>query len=208
MSIFLKRTTVALLACFSATIAFSDSFALGSCVALSDDTLRLSCYDKASNYAPKSENEPAAATATSYNGNWSFSERTDTFTDKDTSSLYMASDYSGRRGDDAPESIIMRCDGEKSFDIYVVFDGYIGSANDRVPVRYRFDGQEAVSERWSESTDGTAAFLPGSYKEFKAGLFSGANFVFEVSDYNGSTSSAKFTNSIHPKLEFIKTGCE
>jgi len=177
-------------------------------VTLSDDALRLSCYDNALNYTPKSDNEPVVETATSYNGNWIFSEKSDSFTDKDTSFLYMVPDISGRSGTDAPDGIIIRCDGEKSFDIYVKFDGYVGSTDDRVPVRFRFDGQEAVSERWLESTDGTAAFLPGGYKQFKAGLFSGASFIFGVSDYNGSSSSAKFTNSIHPKLEFIKTGCK
>ena len=71
----------------------------------------------------------------------------------------MVSDISGRSGKNAPEGIIIRCDGKKSFDIYVRFNGYVGSTDDRVPVRFRFDGQAAVSERWSESTDGTAAFL-------------------------------------------------
>lgn len=205
---FLGVYTLVLSTILSASVVMSEASTLEQCVEISDDTARLTCYDNAVANEPKSVENPSVEAAVPYSGNWYFQEAYDDFTDKDSSFLMLSSDITGRRGRDYPSQIIMRCDSQNSFEIYAKFNGYVGARNNRVPIRFRFDGQEAVSERWSKSTDGTAAFLPSSYRQFKAGLFSGADFIFGVSDYNGSQSSAKFTNSVHPKLEFIKSGCK
>ena len=111
------------------------------------------------------------------------------------------------RGSDAPDTLILRCDGEGSFDIYMVVDGYIG--NDAAKVRYRFEGKDAVSSSWDISVDGKAVFdvpwtKPG---KFVLELLSGNDFLFEVTDYRGVKNSAEFDNSLDPNFDYILSGC-
>ena len=61
-------------------------------------------------------------------------------------------------------------------------------------MRYRFGESAPISERWSESTDGTADFLPDGYKDFIRGVKSGEDFVFEMTDFRGSSSRVRTHN--------------
>ena len=184
---------------------------ISDCVDLTDDQLRLQCYDTAMglNQNNDTPNDEADDNSLEVVGGtkWLFFESKDDFTDEDTSSIGLAPVASSNRGDDPPALLVMRCDGEGGYDTYMIFDGYIGSRNDRIPVRYRFDEEEAVEESWGESTDGTAAFLPDNYNDFRTGVLAGKSFVFEVTDFRGSRSSARFENSIEPRFEFITGGC-
>lgn len=137
--------------------------------------------------------------------NWVFVKNNDDFTDKDTSFVYLSA--SSAVGADDPESIVARCDGKGGYEIYVKTNGYIGARDDRVRVRYRFGSDKPISERWSESTSGTAAFLPDGYKDFRGKLALGRDFIFEVTDYNGSRSRSEFENNKDEKLDFVMSGC-
>jgi hypothetical protein len=77
-----------------------------------------------------------------------------------------------------------------------------------VPVRYRFGKNDAISERWSESTNGRAAFLPSSCNDFRKNLATGKDFVFEITDFNGNRGSSEFDNSKDDKLEFVMGWCK
>jgi hypothetical protein len=199
--------------------AAAENFDLSSCVGIESDTDRLKCFDDffAAGGEPI-ESEAAAHQADSDNAeeasaplltsNWLFMEQKDAFNDSDTSMLVLLNDAGSTRGQDAPKSLVIRCDGDGGIEIYMVFDGYMGGdRNDRVPVRYRFGEKPAVAEKWSISTDGTAAFLPKGYRDFKEGIASGESFIFEGEDFRGSTSSASFTNILHEKFEFVMSGC-
>ncbi|WP_194095792.1 hypothetical protein [Marivivens aquimaris] len=193
-----------------ADVAASQDVSAETCLALNDDQERLGCYDRQFGYVARAEEEtaPEVAKPISTSSNWHFFENADDFSDQDTSYIILSSVAGRGRYNDAPDAIWIRCDGQGAFEVFVTVDGYIGgNRNDRVPVRFRFGSDDPVSELWNISTNGQGAFLPQSYNDFKTGIFSGEDFVFEVTDYQGSKSSAEFRNSDHPKLDFIRNGC-
>ena len=181
----------------------SDSNSLNKCVSYSDNELRLKCYDAISKYNSKQDSD------TDVSSTWNYTENIDDFTDKNTSRLSLWHKSGSQKGDSFPKYIVMRCNGKGNYDIYVVSSGYIGG--DSVPVKYRFGTEEAVSEKWGKSTDGTAAFHPSStrYKaqSFSKMLTTGQDFILSLKNYEGSQSSARFDNSVHPKFNFIFGGC-
>jgi len=183
--------------------AFADSNNLNKCVSFSDNELRLKCYDAISKYNSKQDSD------TDVSSTWNYTENIDDFTDKNTSRLSLWHKSGSQKGDSFPDFIVMRCDGKGNYDIYVGSSGYIGG--EKIPVKYRFGNEEFASEIWHESTDGTAAFYPSSYrykaKTFSKMLTSGQDFILSLENYQGSQSSAKFDNSIHPKFNFILGGC-
>ena len=194
------------------------------CAKITDDAARLVCYDKFLGYIkgidqsgleqvidPLSKALDDALGITSdtanANSNWRYHENQDAFTDANTSYLALKLKSGSDRGGDAPKTLILRCDGEGSSDIYMVVDGYIGS--DAAKVRYRFEGKDAVSSSWDISTDGKAVFdtpwtKPG---KFVLELASGNDFLFEVTDHRGVRSSAEFDNSLDPNFDYILSGC-
>lgn len=196
---------------FIGTATFGQVDKLEECLEFTEDQRRLECYDAAMGLADdmadlvSGPNETVATVEGL--SNWDFNESADEFTDRNTSFIVLTSDPISRRGDDPPMFLVLRCDGQGGYDTYMIFDGYIGSTNDSIPVRYRFDGEEAIAERWSESTDGTAAFLPKRFNDFRSGLLAGTDFAFEVTDFRGSKSSARFENSMDANFELITKGC-
>ncbi len=151
------------------------------------------------------ETSPSAQDATNAS-KWNFVENFDSFNDKNTSMVVL--EASGYIGYDDPKNLIVRCDAKGGYDIIIVSNGYIGARDNRVPVRYRFGKNDAISERWSESTSGRAAFLPSSYNDFRKNLATGEDFVFEITDFNGNRGSSEFDNSKDDKLEFVMGGCK
>lgn len=202
------KSCAALLAIFVGSSLTAQETSFSECTAMVDDQQRLTCYDNLADYvAPEPEVEADSSSVVQQIASaWIFLEEFDQFTDKNTSGLALYSNSDTHRGEDPPSILFMRCDGDGGYFIVVGFDGYIGSDN-KVPVRYRFDDQEAISERWNGSTNGNAAFLPGGYNDFKAGVLEGKSFAFEVTDFRGSTSAARFENMIDPKFDFITNGC-
>lgn len=156
--------------------------------------------------------DPTSTNDVKYAGGWVFIEKKDPFTDKNASYLYLNSEYMGRSGDDFPETLVIRCKGS-GHDAYIAADGFIGG--DSSKVRYRFGNKQMRSESWSLSTDGDAIFAPYTgnsvglerLSNFIKEVRSGEDFLFELSDYRGTKSSASFDNSVHPKLDFVLNGC-
>ncbi len=143
---------------------------------------------------------------TSSASKWNFVEQFDSFNDKNSSMVIL--EASGYIGNDDPKDLIVRCDAKGGYDIIIASNGYIGARDNRVPVRYRFGKNDAISERWSESTNGKAAFLPSSYNDFRRNLATGEDFVFEITDFNGNSGSSEFDNSKDEKLDFVMGGCK
>ena len=173
---------------------------LSGCLGFQDDKKRLGCYDSAAGFSPENA-------ATDSDGKWIFVEQMDEFTNKNTSALVMKSDAYDDTFSDKPERIVIRCDGNRGTEIYVGTHGYIGS--DGIRVRYKFGGESPISERWSSSTNGKAVFLPSEYRDFRKGLKSGQPFLFEVTSFQGTPSSAKFPGSklTSKNAKFILAGC-
>ena len=184
------------------------------CVKVTNAIERLVCFDEAYEAVTNIGTSAAGQTgddvttpSTSALSNWRFQKNIDSFTDSNKSYLALERISGSMRGSDAPDTLILRCDGEGSFDIYMVVDGYIG--NDAAKVRYRFEGKDAVSSSWDISVDGKAVFdvpwtKPG---KFVLELLSGNDFLFEVTDYRGVKNSAEFDNSLDPNFDYILSGC-
>lgn len=163
------------------------------------DSARLSCYDTQSNYVAP----PQAISAKS----WIFTDREDPVTGKDNSSATLTSDTK-HNGRDSPEAIVIRCDGDGGYELYIRTSGYIGSTDDRVPVTYRWNDRPPVSERWPESTSGSAAFLPRGYRDFLSGLREGGELAFQWQDYRGGRYASTWSNvRLDENAQYILNGC-
>lgn len=187
-------------ACVLGNGAIADD--LENCKTFQSDSERLRCYDSVTGFSPTKTDETDKSL-------WLFVENMDEFTNKNTSMIILNSDAADQSLSDRPKALYVRCDGNGGTDIFVVANGYIGARGNSIPVRYKFGSAEPISERWSESTKGTAAFLPNGYKDFRSGLLTGEDFLFEITDYRGSTHRAKFKNSAPngDNEKFVIGGC-
>lgn len=186
------------------TSAITDS-TFAECLDIQNNLNRLRCYDDLAGFAAEPEQ---GQTQTGGQG-WSFVEDRDDFTNRETSSAILESNRAGQsvaRGSH-PVALIVRCDGDGGTDIIVRVSGYIG--NDRVPVRYKFGDDDPISERWTPSTTGSAIFLPSGFQDFRAGLEAAHDFVFEVTDFRGTSYSAVFQGAANNREHFDYTynGC-
>ena len=154
----------------------------------------------------KDASSDAGERDTASESQWQFVEDFDSFNDKNSSYVFL--EATSRVSGDDPKAVVARCDAKGGYDIYVMSNGYIGARNNRIPVRYRFGTNDPTTEKWNESTTGTAAFLPSSYNDFRTNLATGEDFIFEITDYNGSRSSSEFDNNKDEKLEFVMGGCK
>jgi hypothetical protein len=203
MKMSLKFGLAALAALVGASSAFSEEVPdLSNCLTLHDDELRLNCYDGETGYV-----KPLVESETS--SRWRYTRQSDDFSNKDTSFITLESDKAHLSITDAPTALFVRCDGDGGTEVFVATGGYIGSRNNRVPVRYKFGDNDPISERWNESTKGSAVFLPNGFRDFRSGLESGESFLFEVTDFRGSRASARFEGSKleGEKISFVWNGC-
>ncbi|WP_372887142.1 hypothetical protein [Shimia sp.] len=189
---------------FSSPVQVVANEGIAHCLTMKDNELRLSCYDDVAGYSEPVQVDDEATTP------WTFVEQSDDFTNKNTSFISLTSDMAEKPMTDAPEALIVRCDGWGGTEVFVVTGGYIGSRNDFVPVRYKFGNNDPITERWHESTKGTAVFLPNGYRDFRKGLESGEDFIFEVTDYRGSREKARFKNGplTGKDFQFVWKGCK
>lgn len=193
--------------------------AIERCASNSDDAARLRCFDDLAGEPRSSQpSDPQSPTgvavvppgsASGRSGGWMLVRQEDPFENRNTSMAVLSSVTSTWVGRDAPRELVVRCDGRGGSEIFVVSSGYIGGSNNRTQVRFRFGDERPVSERWSSSTSGTGAFLPSGHRDFRNGLATRQDFVFELTDYRGSRSSARFDgvadNDQH--LEYVLNGC-
>ncbi|WP_217810185.1 hypothetical protein [Salibaculum griseiflavum] len=175
----------------------------------------MACYDAVFNYQQpedKADSEAAESTETiegeNLSGNsWVLVEQEDGFTEADISYVYLESAQAGT-GMQNLDALLIRCNGEGGTEILIVSSGFLG--NDRLRVRYRFDDNEPISERWSPSTDGQAAFLPSGYRDFRSGLTSSDGVLIEVEAFNGARHQGEFDglrNNTEDR-DFVLSGCK
>lgn len=109
-------------------------------------------------------------------------------------------------GSHAPGVVIVRCvKGET--DVYVGSHGYLGT--DPMAVRYRFDGEKAITETWTGATGGKAMFLPDGYKDFRNGLRTAGRVVIELEDFHGMKDQASFSHLAENRDQMLEVlACE
>ena len=181
-----------------------------TCQSIANNTERLSCYDALTdiNAAPSDEVDPqTAANSESQVSTWTLIEHIDAISGENWSRAYVDA-ISRIGGNDAPEYLMLQCDGKGGFDLFIGTTGYIGNRRDRTRVEYRWADNSATSETWNGSTSGKAAFLPKSYRDFMAGLMEGGELVFRWFDYRGVGTSASWSNlELDHNAKFVMDGC-
>jgi len=115
----------------------------------------------------------------------------DQFTDADRSHvLVYANEQTRFRGANV---LVWRCRDGSDFDLFVANQEYLTNSG-LVPVIYRFDDAGAVSEQWSVSTCGTAAFSANAVNKqrFTSAAFDSAQVIIGVTDFRGVRYSYTF----------------
>lgn len=183
--------------------AITDS-TFAECLEIQNNLSRLRCYDQAFGFeqaTPEPQNPR--------NQGWQFAEQKDSFSGQETSVARLESDRAHDRvpGTSYPDQVLVRCDGSGGAEIFVTTSGFINTG--RIPVRYKFGDAEPIGENWNASTSGTGAFLPSNFGDFRAGLESGEDFVFEVTTHRGQPYSANFSGVLINREHFDYTynGC-
>lgn len=114
-----------------------------------------------------------------------------------------------RNGPASPEFMMLECDGEGGYVLYIGTMGYIGSSGNRMSVTYRWDDNEPITECWNGSISGKAAFLPNSCRDFIAGLREGGELAFQWVDFRGGRYASVWNNvRLDENAEFILNGCQ
>ena len=182
---------------------------IATCGAIENNVQRLSCFDAITATldtdmeAPDEDqiSEPVAVTT------WVFTENEDPIDGTNTSRAFVDADRQ-LNGRDSPDFLMIRCDGTGGFDLFIGTQGYIGGRRDGVAMEYRWGDNTPISERWSDSTNGTAAFLPSSYRDFLSGLRAGGELVVRWQDYRGNSYASRWDNvQLDDNADFILNGC-
>ena len=174
-----------------------------TCHAFADNKIRLACYDSATSYVA-----PVKASVET-KSKWVFVESKDEMTGKNDSYVYIEAPKKGG-GSDAPRAIILRCDTNGGYELLTTSQGYWGG-RDNIKITYKFGDNDPITERWSPSTDGTAAFLPDGYNDFRTALLTGdhTKIIIRVEDYQGSEYTSIFDGAtIDSKVNFVVSGCD
>jgi hypothetical protein len=204
----------------SAASAQDNADQLAKCAAFETPALRLTCYDDlakgAADTSSSSSQEAAADTSSgsSQTGEpntsmtespeelsadekrlekWVMKMETDPITDQKGATFLLIAENASRG--DTP-TLVIRC---KKGDLDVLFgpDDYLGSNNDRVTLR--FGSEPPVKERWNESSNHSALFVPGSREKVEA-------FVRKLTQYPRLAIQVQPYNEAPQAMVFDLTG--
>ncbi|WP_312619033.1 type VI secretion system-associated protein TagO [Agrobacterium pusense] len=186
---------------FSAAAAFSallvplssnadDATKLNECITVSSDLDRLSCYDKLSGRAPKTETQAPK-------GQWQVSTETSKMTDQKSVFLSVESeeviDCGWNKG--AKISMHLRCQ-EDSTDLFFVTDCHMtsGAYSSYGDIDYRVDTEKAKKVSGSASTDNKALGLWGGGKSIPVikQMIGKEKIVVRMTPYSESPFTATF----------------
>lgn len=138
-----------------------------------------------------------------YFGPWVGWTKKDKITDFDN--YYLVND-----GDIGPYNkkaeLTLRCLNDKT-ELYINWGGYlIGDRNDLLSVTYRIDGQKAVTNNWSLSTDNKAIFYRGNDITLIKSLVGKKKLILEFKDKNTETVTFNL-DKLDEKIKPLATAC-
>lgn len=186
MAIFLGVTLIA-----PPLRAQASSEQLARCAAITVASLRLECYDALSR--PKADTSKAPAIELPAGARlidkWIVSVDTDPITDRKGITFMLQAEGATRI--DTP-TLIIRC-RQGELDAFISPDEYLGSDNDRITIRFGAD--TPTQERWTESANHSALFVPGNrakVEEFVRKLARYDRLAAQVRPYNKAPMSMVF----------------
>tara|TARA_R110001592_G_scaffold167023_3_gene402310 strand:- start:915 stop:1520 length:606 start_codon:yes stop_codon:yes gene_type:complete len=180
-------------------LAQVDQSEFATCAVIDGDLARLECYDS---LATESGLAGPQQVTTAVNGveKWSVDIKTNPIDDSTTVTLILRAD-SGQSRFGQPIALVARC-RSNSTDLYINWQDYLGS---EASVLARVGSGQAVTSRWSLSTDKQASFHPSPINFLKE-LIEADRLVAQVTPYNESPVTAIFNlsgiqNAIKPLRE-------
>jgi len=178
-----------------------DTAEISSCLGIKSDMPRLECYDSFHKYEA-----PEKTAASGDSDGWVTLSRTDEFTGKVLSRVYM--EETGRAGERDAAVLSVICNDSGSYDVLFFKSNFINTSG-RVSVRYRFDNEEPITESWIGSTGNNGAFLPDNYQDFRTHLKEAEKVVLEVTDFQGAGHRHTFENlqTNSDDLKYVMSGC-
>jgi len=198
----MKTTWVYPIALMASTFAYAvDDSEFESCAKINADPERLLCFD---NLAEKdSPNKQPNNIGSDKNvGDWLIDVDVNPVDDSTTVTLILeASEGFSAYGD--PIYILARCMSGDT-DVFISWDDYLGrEAN----VLTRVGDEQAVTQRWSMSTDQTATFHPQPVN-FLQDMMSATRLVAQITPYNESPTTAVFKiNGLSEAIEPLRQEC-
>ncbi len=104
-------------------------------------------------------------------------------------SLESSDRVRSRYGQDEEGTIIVRCMKNRT-ELYIAWPGFLGISRS-LEVKWRLDEQPVVTEWWSPSSDGKAAFVPNAVVFLKK-IFSRNELIVSVKPYDQIASTLTF----------------
>jgi hypothetical protein len=115
----------------------------------------------------------------------------DSFTDEDRSRVVVTAEQQSSFG--RTNAIVWRCDGSSRYELFIATDEFLTTSGP-IPAVFRFDDQPAINGRWSDSTEGTAAFAPDAREraQFTSSALAAARVAVGLTDYAGTRHEYSF----------------
>lgn len=133
---------------------------------------------------------------------WEYAMSTDAFTDATVHRAFVVVVNNEDRG----AGLFVTCTNDTL--IVSVHMGLTPAGRAPVPVRWRIDQEEAVSDRWDASSDGSAIYPPNP-GPLVDGLLRGAALLLEAHDYLGRPQRVRFPlNGSQAAISPVLTACE
>ena len=175
---------------------------IASCANIEDDSERLICFDQLASERGLASQPVNGANSGNTTGDWLVDVDVNPIDDSTTVTLILeASEGSSSYGD--PIYILARCMSGDT-DVFISWDDYLGrEAN----VLTRVGDDQAVTQRWSMSTDQTATFHPQPINFLKE-LMTSTQLVAQITPYNESPTTAIFKiNGLSEAVEPLRQEC-
>lgn len=172
----------------TSTVALADTNQdIAQCAAKPADAARLICYDTV---ARKLGVDKPKTTTTTGSGRWSV--RSDKSPIDDSVNVYLSVDSEDpvRSGyNTVRPSLFIRC-AENKTNVFFNWGLYLGLDSTRMLVR--FDGEKAITDSWSISTDNKAVFVSGSDIAFATKMMGHEKLLTQITPYGESPVMATF----------------
>lgn len=158
---------------------------IATCAVVEGDLSRLECYDTlAQKYGL--EGPQSQPVDISGNGKWSVEIKVNPIDDSKTVTLILVAD-DGKSRWNRPVVLLARCLSNET-DLLIGWNDYLGR---EASVLTRVGSEEAVTRRWTMSTDSKATFHPQPIAFIKS-MMEADSLVAQVTPYNDSPVTAVF----------------
>jgi type VI secretion system protein VasI len=185
------------------TLAIADlTKPIASCAAIDGDLARLACYDKIAkaNGLDGLQREPVSVDGI---GKWRVSSNTNPIDDSKTVVISLTAD-SGQNDRGKKPNLVIRCESNTT-EMFIIWDDYLGG---KVRVLTRIGKQDAITKKWTLSSDSTASFHPNGTISFVKGMTKSNSFIAQVTPYNANPITAIFdTTGLENALKPLRETC-